>query len=696
MMMLTNSGPMSGTVFIQTFDKYATKSEDYVPIHKESISIGGYQSKQASITILDDNQVEEDEDLFVEITGAAVGEGITVVNITIVDNDPSIVFVAARSNIIESARTFQVHVANNGSVTGTAYITSSDVSATENEDYGSIKQLAVTVEAKETQSITIHVLDDNLVEFEETFLVKLSGDDVGIDGIKTMEIIIEDEDASINFVSSTAEVDEASGIVILTLQNNGSADGTVFLQTKDISTKEDIDYKPIWNVPISVALGTPKEVSVVVHDDTAIETKESFVVVINGTDVGEGIHMVKVTISDDDVLKSPKELFDERIVNAIKEIEALPYPESKNEISASIFDSVFEDFLPSTDLQIDDFYVGYDADNNIGTSGGGGDGVGGGVGGGDGGVDDGDDGVGGDDGGVDGGVDSGVDVGGGGVDGGDGGVGGGDGGVGGGVGGGVDIIGDGGEGGDGVGGGVGGGDGGVDDGDGGVGGDDGGVGGGVDSGDDVGVGGGDDGVENSGDDIDADGGGDIDGSDGCGSLGGVKGNVNSTNNGILSVRETKVQFQSLDRNILAEGSLSIIAALSLYIPEDENWKSNGTGVEDWPQINIETPGITTTAKRLPAHQVSDGFEWSVGNNTWVRIAGDVLESLPPGNKVITLTYIDSVNKAVNNGFVNVSGASRLWQIVTGTIGVRLLFNDSAYSIPIKYGLPIQVCEHKTL
>ncbi|XP_072048583.1 uncharacterized protein [Amphiura filiformis] len=333
-MMLTNSGPMPGTVLLQTIDQSATENEDYVPINNETINFDAYQSKEASITILDDNRVEEDEDLFVEITGAAVGEGIDVVNVTIVDDDPSIVFVEARTNIIESTGTVQLYLVNSGSVTGTAYLTSSDLSTTENADYEPINHLAVTVEAGETHYTTINVLDDNLVEFEEKFMVTLTGDDVGIDGFKIMEIIIDDDDASINFVSSTSAIDETSGIVKLTLHNNGSADGTVceylttFLQTEDISTKEDIDYEPKRNVPISVALGTTKEVSVRIYDDTAIETKESFVVVINGTDVGDRIHMVKVTISDDDLLKSPEELFDERVVNAIKEIDALVFDEN--------------------------------------------------------------------------------------------------------------------------------------------------------------------------------------------------------------------------------------------------------------------------------------------------------------------------------------------------------------------------------
>ena len=39
------------------------------------------------IDILDDTKVEDDEQFYVTITGAAVGGGIRVVNVSIADND---------------------------------------------------------------------------------------------------------------------------------------------------------------------------------------------------------------------------------------------------------------------------------------------------------------------------------------------------------------------------------------------------------------------------------------------------------------------------------------------------------------------------------------------------------------------------------------------------------------------------------
>ena len=72
---------------LRTSDHSAIGNEDFVPKHNESVHIEGYQSKQLYIGILDDVDVEDDEQFFVKITGAAVGGGIRVVNVSIVDND---------------------------------------------------------------------------------------------------------------------------------------------------------------------------------------------------------------------------------------------------------------------------------------------------------------------------------------------------------------------------------------------------------------------------------------------------------------------------------------------------------------------------------------------------------------------------------------------------------------------------------
>ena len=72
---------------LYTSDDSATEIEDYVPRDNEPISFDSFETKQEYIEIKEDDKFEQDELFFVEITGAAVGNGINRVAIKITDND---------------------------------------------------------------------------------------------------------------------------------------------------------------------------------------------------------------------------------------------------------------------------------------------------------------------------------------------------------------------------------------------------------------------------------------------------------------------------------------------------------------------------------------------------------------------------------------------------------------------------------
>ena len=73
-------------------------------------------------------------------------------------------------------------------------VSTSSGSSIEDEDFESALNENITVEPGATEAISIRILDDKIAEFDETFMVTLSGDDVGIDVITTMEVTISDND----------------------------------------------------------------------------------------------------------------------------------------------------------------------------------------------------------------------------------------------------------------------------------------------------------------------------------------------------------------------------------------------------------------------------------------------------------------------------------------------------------------------
>ena len=69
---------------------------------------------------------------------------------------------------------------------------------------------------------------------------------------------------------------------------------------KDITAIENGDYDLRQSTLVSVEPQNRLNLTIIVHDDASIETNETFVIFINGSDVGDGIQSVEVTITDDD------------------------------------------------------------------------------------------------------------------------------------------------------------------------------------------------------------------------------------------------------------------------------------------------------------------------------------------------------------------------------------------------------------
>ena len=69
-----------------TSDASATEIDDYIA-RNEPISLDAFETKQEYVDIQEDAKFEQDEQFFVAISGAAVGNGINRVTIKITDND---------------------------------------------------------------------------------------------------------------------------------------------------------------------------------------------------------------------------------------------------------------------------------------------------------------------------------------------------------------------------------------------------------------------------------------------------------------------------------------------------------------------------------------------------------------------------------------------------------------------------------
>ena len=72
---------------VRTINLSAQENEDYQPLDNSSLAVPAKSNGIIPVTIIDDDVMKWMECFVVEITGVAVGGGLTRVNVTIVDND---------------------------------------------------------------------------------------------------------------------------------------------------------------------------------------------------------------------------------------------------------------------------------------------------------------------------------------------------------------------------------------------------------------------------------------------------------------------------------------------------------------------------------------------------------------------------------------------------------------------------------
>ena len=72
---------------VRTINLSAQGKEDYQPLANSPLVVPAKSNGIIPVTIIDDDVMEWMECFVVEITGVAVGVGLTRVNVTIVDND---------------------------------------------------------------------------------------------------------------------------------------------------------------------------------------------------------------------------------------------------------------------------------------------------------------------------------------------------------------------------------------------------------------------------------------------------------------------------------------------------------------------------------------------------------------------------------------------------------------------------------
>jgi hypothetical protein len=313
------------TVDYRTDDGTARAGSDYRTTSGRLTFAGNETAKLVEVPIIDDLEPENQEQFTFTILnaqGAVIDSGRSTATITIDDNDaarPTIGFTSTtyRVNENDSRGAITITVTRQGDDASLAQEMRVDyftrpVTATEGVDYQRAEGTLTFGPGQRTAQFDVRILDDTLVEGDETFTVNLRptpGDNPQYDfGISTATVtIIDNETSTVNFSASTYEVAENAGAATITLLRTGNTNtaGRVNVSTVAGTATADRDYATVSRT-IDFAQGqTFATFDIPIFDDQEVEGTESFFVSLtsspnSGIVVPGGTATAEVRIIDDE------------------------------------------------------------------------------------------------------------------------------------------------------------------------------------------------------------------------------------------------------------------------------------------------------------------------------------------------------------------------------------------------------------
>ena len=294
----------------------ATAGQDFLATNGTLTFAIGVTTQTFAVAILDGSLVETPETVLLNLSGLAgvgfIGSQSNAV-LTIVDNDVSLEFASANYVVQESGPNAIISVLRTGDTNGTVSVNygTSDGSATAGADYVAQTGTLVFGPGETNKSFSITILQDTLVEGNETVNLALSlpgGNTLATLGAQaTATLTISDDDTAIEFVAPTFSVNESGGFIAIFPRRIGVTTTTVgaTLVTSNLTAIAGQDYTAV-NAVISFPPGVVSvRVDITITPDNLPEGDETVLLALvnpTGGAVLGPINTAILTIVDDDIL----------------------------------------------------------------------------------------------------------------------------------------------------------------------------------------------------------------------------------------------------------------------------------------------------------------------------------------------------------------------------------------------------------
>ncbi|TSE03359.1 T9SS type A sorting domain-containing protein, partial [Aquimarina algiphila] len=271
----------------------ATSGTDFTALGTTFIFPANTNSATINVPVIADNLVESNETVIVTLTGT--NNGIVTIGsadnatVTITDDDVALLSITATTQAeegttngvytVSTTNEFSTPVMVTISTTGTA------ISGTDYDDLGSSFMFPANTSS---MTIPLSVIDDNIVELDETVILTMTNTNNTSATIGTTDeatITITDPDiATITIEDVNANEDDGAITIIATLDNEVPGGFTVDVNTTDgTATIDDNDYTAIINQTLSFTgnAGEVQTFTILPTEDATPESDETVTVTLS-------------------------------------------------------------------------------------------------------------------------------------------------------------------------------------------------------------------------------------------------------------------------------------------------------------------------------------------------------------------------------------------------------------------------------
>jgi len=306
---------------------FATEVVDYSKVTTKILTFAsGENSQSFTIPIVDDNLIEGIETFRLTLsnpTNGVIATPATIVTINDNDTAPTLSFTATNYDLFEEqTKVTQITVTrtpSNALFTSTVEVNSEGLGtgtgfATEVVDYAKVTTKVLTFASGEnSQSFTIPIVDDNLIEGIETFRLTLSNPTNGVIVTPATIVTINDNDIAptLSFTVTNFDLFEdqtkVTQITVTRTPSNTLFASTVEVNSEDLGTgpgfaTEIVDYLKVTTKILTFASGVDSQsFTIPIVDDNLFEGSETFRLILSNPTNGVIVTPAAiVTINDND------------------------------------------------------------------------------------------------------------------------------------------------------------------------------------------------------------------------------------------------------------------------------------------------------------------------------------------------------------------------------------------------------------